>query len=74
MNLNTLFANWKQIVLCSALRIVVKFSYNMNLSNEERIEVLELYGGNSARLTADIFNERHPERNRSMSHATVLKI
>lgn len=46
----------------------------MVLTNEERIEILELFGGNSARLTAQIFNERHPDRNQPLSHATVVKI
>lgn len=46
----------------------------MELAIEERIEIFNLYLANTARRTAAIFNQRHPERARPLSHTTVLAI
>lgn len=46
----------------------------MNLNIEERVEILDLYSRNSARLAAALLNQRHPNRIRPLSHSTVIKI
>lgn len=46
----------------------------MKLAIEDRIEIFNLYMVNTARQTAAIFNQRHPERVRPLSHTTVLYI
>jgi transposase len=47
----------------------------MNLTINERTEVLGLYvGGNTLRDVADIFNQRHPNRPRPLTFPTVSKI
>lgn len=46
----------------------------MNLTVEERVEVLQLLNANSSRMTAQLFNQRHPNRIRPLSHATVARI
>lgn len=46
----------------------------MELLIEERTEILNLYMVNTARETAAVFNQRHPNRVRPLSHTTVLYI
>lgn len=44
------------------------------LSTAQRVEIVELYRGNSAKETARIFNERNPDRLNLLNERTVRKL
>lgn len=44
------------------------------LTKVQKIEIMEIYRKNSARKTADIFNERYPDRRPKLNFSTVFRI
>lgn len=69
-------SNWFCIVNNFRTKIIIFKNSKMSrvLSTAQRVEIVELYRGNSCKETARIFNERNPDRSSLLNERTVRKL